>query len=67
MEYVLLYAYKYIEKTHNGINLYICSISEGYESDLDSFYSNKYNKLSDQDKFFYDTTIRMQLSNLFEK
>ena len=64
----VIYAYKYIEKeTHNGINLHICSISEGYESDLDSFYSNKYNKLSDQDKFFYDTTIRMQLSNLFER
>lgn len=63
-----IYAYGYIEKeTYNEINLHICSISEGYESDLDSFYSNKYNKLSDQDKFFYDTTIRMQLTNLFDR
>lgn len=63
-----IYAYGYIEKeTYNGINLHICSISEGYESDLDTFYSKKYNQLSDQEKFFYNNTIRMQLTNLFEK
>ena len=63
-----IYAYRYIEKeVNNIINLHVCSISEGYESDLDSFYSNKYNTLTDKDKFFYDTTIRMQLTNLFEK
>lgn len=63
-----IYAYAYIEKeTHNNINLHICSISEGYESDLDSFYSNKYKQLSEQEKFFYNNTIRMQLTNLFEK
>tara|TARA_A100001015_G_C15034642_1_gene735355 strand:- start:681 stop:2078 length:1398 start_codon:yes stop_codon:yes gene_type:complete len=63
-----IYAYRYIEKeANNGVNLHVCSISEGYESDLHAFYAIKYKTLTEQEKFFYDNTIRMQLSNLFDK
>jgi len=63
-----IYAYRYIEKeVNNSVNLHVCSISEGYESDLHAFYAIKYKTLTEQEKFFYDTAIRMQLSNLFDK
>lgn len=63
-----IYAYRYIEKEVNdSVNLHVCSVSEGYESDLQTFYTTTYETLTEQEKFFYDTTIRMQLSNLFDK
>lgn len=62
-----LYLYSYIEREVDGkIYLYICSISEGFEFDLDTFFTKVYPGLSREDKKFYNNTIRIQLTNLFE-
>merc|ERR1711871_35372 len=62
-----LYLYSYIEKELNGkIYLYICSISEGFEFDLDTFFTRIYPSLDKEDRKFYNQTIRVQLTNLFE-
>ena len=59
--------YSYIEKELDGkIYLYICSISEGFEFDLHSFFTRIYPLLDREDQKFYNQTIRIQLTNLFE-
>merc|ERR1711871_23328 len=62
-----LYLYSYIEKEINGkIYLFVCSISEGFEFDLDSFFRKVYIRLNKDDRKIYNQSIRMQLTNLFE-
>ena len=59
--------YSYIEKELDGkIYLYICSISEGFEFDLDTFFTRIYPSLDKEHRKFYNQTIRIQLTNLFE-
>jgi len=62
-----LYFYGYIVSAQDSLNLYLCAISEGFDKDVETFYSpnNTWASLNPDEQARVDNEIRRQFTDLF--
>ena len=62
-----LYFYGYVTRSANPSRLYLCAISEAFDSDLFDFYNDDYPTADGATQANIDIMVRTQLTNLFDK
>ena len=62
-----LYFYGYVASSANPPRLYLCAISEAFDSDLFDFYSDVYPTANGATQAGIDIMVRTQLTNLFNE